>query len=323
MKAIRVHAFGGPEVLTLEDVPEPKAGPGQVVVRVKAVGVNPVDVSIRNGAYKNVVPPYIPGSDAAGIVEAAGDGVTHVKAGDRVFITGTTSPGFTGAYAELALSRAGQVHPLPSTLTFPQGAAIHVPYGTAYRSLVQRARGQANETLFVHGASGGVGIASVQLGRALGLRVIGTAGTGKGRELVLKEGAHHALDHKNPAYLTQLTALTDGKGPDIILEMASHHNLGKDLTVLAKYGRIVIIGCRGPVEINPREAMMRDAAILGMHLGNPTEAEAASIWAGLAAGFTNGTLKPVIGKELPLSDAATAQKAVMEQNAYGKIVLIP
>jgi NADPH2:quinone reductase len=323
MKAIRVHAFGGPEVLKLEDVPAPQAGPGLVLVRVKAVGVNPVDVTIRNGAYKNVTPPYIPGSDAAGVVEAAGDGVAHVKAGDRVFITGTTSPSFTGAYAEFALSKAAQVHPLPSTLTFPQGAAIYVPYGTAYRSLVQRAKGQANETVFVHGASGGVGIASVQIGRALGLRVIGTASTEKGRELVLREGAHHALDHKDPAYLEKLTALTGGKGPDIILEMASHHNLGKDLSVLAKYGRIVIIGCRGPVEINPREAMMRDAVIMGMHLGNPTETESAAIWAGLAAGFTNGTLRPVIGRELPLAEAAQAQKAVMEQTAYGKIILVP
>jgi len=323
MKTIRVHAFGGPEVLALEDVPRPEAGPGLVLVRVKAVGVNPVDVTIRNGAYKNVVPPYIPGSDAAGVVEAAGDGVTHVKAGDRVFITGTTSPSFTGAYAEFALSRGGQVHPLPSTLTFPQGAAIYIPYGTAYRSLVQRAKGQANETVFVHGASGGVGIASVQLGRALGLRVIGTASTDKGRQLVLKEGAHHVLDHKDPGYLQKLTELTGGKGPDIILEMASHHNLGKDLTVLAKYGRIVIIGCRGPVEINPRDAMMRDAVIMGMHLGNPTESEAAAIWAGLSAGFTNGTLRPVIGRELPLAEAAQAQKAVMEQTAYGKIILVP
>ena len=323
MKAIRVHAFGGPEVLKLEDVPEPKAGPGLVVVRVKAVGVNPVDVSIRNGAYKNVVPPYIPGSDAAGVVEAVGDGVAHVKAGDRVFITGTTSPSFTGAYAELALSRAGQVHPLPPTLSFPQGAAIYVPYGTAYRSIVQRAKAQAGETVFVHGASGGVGVASVQIARALGCRVIGTASTDKGRDLVLKEGAHHVLDHKAPDYLAKLTELTGGKGPDVILEMASHHNLGKDLTVLAKFGRIVIIGCRGPVEINPREAMMRDAVIMGMHLGNPTEAEAASIWAGLAAGFTNGTLRPVIGQELPLADAAKAQKAVMEQTAYGKIILAP
>lgn len=323
MKAIRVHRFGGPEVLQFEDAPRPDPDPDQVLVRVKAVGVNPVDVSIRNGAYKNVTPPYIPGSDAAGLVEATGDGVAHVKAGDRVFITGTTSPSFTGAYAEFALCRAAQVHPLPAPLTFAQGAAIYVPYGTAYRSLIQRARAQAGETVFVHGASGGVGIASVQIGRALGLRVIGTASTDAGRELVLKEGAHHVLDHKAPDYLQKLTALTDGRGPEIILEMASHHNLGKDLGVVAKYGRIVVIGCRGPVEINPRDAMLRDAAILGMHLGNPTETEAAAIWAGLAAGFTNGTLRPVIGKELPLKDAAQAQKTVMEQTAYGKIVLIP
>jgi len=323
MKAIRVHSFGGPEVLRLEDIAEPQAGPGQVLVRVKAVGVNPVDVSIRNGAYKNVVPPYIPGSDAAGVVEAAGDGVAGVRPGDRVFLTGTTSPGFTGAYAEFALSRAGQVHPLPERLTFPQGAAIYVPYGTAYRSLVQRAKARAGETVFVHGASGGVGIASVQIGRALGLRVIGTASTDRGRELVLKEGAHHVLDHKDPGYLQKLTALTDGKGPDIILEMASHLNLGKDLTVIAKFGRIVIIGCRGPVEINPRDAMLRDAVLLGMHLGNPTETEAAAIWAGLEAGFANGTFRPVIGRELPLAEAAQAQKAVMEQSAYGKIILVP
>jgi len=324
MKAIRAHQFGGPDVLKLEDVPEPKAGPGQVVVRAKAVGVNPVDVSIRSGAYSKVVqPPYTPGSDAAGVVESVGDGVKHVKAGDRVFITGTTSPSFTGACAELVLSRAGQVHPLPAGLTFPQGAAIYVPYGTAYRSLVQRARAQANETLLVHGGSGGVGVAAIQLARSLGLRVIGTGGTERGRELVLREGAHHVLDHKAPDYLEKLTTLTEGRGPDIILEMASHLNLGKDLTVLAKFGRIVVIGCRGPVEINPREAMMRDAAILGMHLGNPTDAEAAAIWAGLGAGFANGTLRPVIGRELPLKDAAQAQVAVMEPGSYGKIVLIP
>src|SRR5258706_3279106 len=196
MKAIRVHEFGGPQVLKLEDVPDPKAGPDQVVVGGKAVGVNPVDTSIRTGAYSKVVQlPYTPGSDAAGLVGAVGDGVKHVKPGDRVFITGTTSPSFTGAYAELALCRAAQVHPLPAPLSFPQGAAIYVPYGTAYRSLVQRARAQAGETVFVHGASGGVGIASVQLARAMGLRVIGSAGTDKGRELELQQGAQHVLDH--------------------------------------------------------------------------------------------------------------------------------
>jgi len=324
MKSIRVHEYGGPQVLKLEDVPEPRAGAGQVVVRVKAVGVNPVDVSIRTGAYSKILTlPYSPGSDAAGLVETVGDGVTHVKPGDRVFITGTTSPGFTGAYAELALSRAAQVHPLPDPLTFAQGAAIHIPYGTAWRSLFQRANGRPGETVLVHGATGGVGVAAVQIARAHGFRVIGTGGTDRGRELVRQQGAHHVLDHKAPDYLDKLTGLTDGRGVDIILEMAAHVNLAKDLTVVAKGGRIVVIGSRGPVEINPRDAMMRDAAILGMHLSNPTESEAASIWAGLRAGFANGTLKPVVGREMPLRDAAQAQQAVMEQSAYGKIVLIP
>jgi len=324
MKAIRVHDYGGPQVLRLEDVPEPKAGPGQVVVRVKAVGVNPVDVSIRTGAYSKILTlPYTPGSDAAGLVDAVGDGVTHVKPGDRVFITGTTSPGFTGAYAEVALSRAAQVHPLPDALTFAQGAAIYIPYGTAWRSLFQRANGRPGETVLVHGATGGVGVAAVQIARAHGFRVIGTGGTDAGRELVRRQGAHHVLDHKSPDYLDKLPALTAGRGVDIILEMASHLNLAKDLTVVAKGGRIVVIGCRGPIEIHPREAMMRDAAILGMHLSNPTESEAASIWAGVGAGLANGTLQPVVGREMPLRDAALAQQAVMEQSAYGKIVLIP
>jgi NADPH:quinone reductase len=322
MRALRVHEYGGPQVLRIEDLPEPKVGPGQVVVRVQAVGVNPVDVSIRNGAYAKIVSlPYTPGSDAAGLVHAVGDGVAHVKPGDRVFITGTTSPSFTGAGAEFALSRASQVHPLPDALSFAQGAAIFIPYGTAWRSLIQRAKGQPGESVLVHGASGGVGVAATQIARAQGFRVIGSAGTDKGRELVLQQGAHHVLDHKAPDYLDKLLAITDGRGVDIILEMASHVNLGKDLTVVAKGGRIVVIGCRGPVEINPRDAMMRDAAILGMHLGNPTEAEMASIWAGLGAGFANGTLKPVVGREMPLQEAAKAQQAVMEQSAYGKIVL--
>jgi NADPH2:quinone reductase len=324
MKAIRVRDFGDPGVLRLEEMPEPDAGPGLVVVRLRAIGVNPVDVSIRKGQYgKAITPPYTPGSDAAGVVERVGGGVETVKPGDRVFLTGTTSPGFTGAYAELALCRAAQVHPLPDPLTFPQGAAIHIPYGTAYRALVQRAKGQPGEWVFVHGASGGVGVAAVQLAKARGFRVIGSAGTAKGRDLALREGATHVVDHHANGYLEQVARLTEGKGPDIILEMASHLNLAKDLSIIARYGRIVVIGCRGPIEIHPRETMIRDASILGMHLSNPTPREFEEIWSALGAGFANGTLRPVVGREFPLREAARAQEAVMEPGSYGKIVLIP
>jgi NADPH2:quinone reductase len=322
MKALRVDEFGPPSVLKIEERPDPVPGPGEVLVAVKAVGVNPVDTYIRSGAYAKVVqPPYTPHSDAAGTVAAVGTGVSRHKPGDRVFITGTTSPGFSGAGAELALCREVQVHPLPAALGFAQGAAIYVPYGTAWRALHQRAQGRPGETVLVHGASGGVGTAAVQIARAGGFTVIGSAGTEKGRALVQAQGAHHALDHADPGYLDRLLALTGGRGVDVILEMASHFNLAKDLTVLAKRGRVVVIGCRGPIEIHPRELMSRDAAVLGMHLAAATEEESASIWAALEAGFGNGTLKPVVGREFPFEQAAGAHEAVLAPGSYGKIVL--
>ena len=320
MKAIRVHEFGGPEVMRLEEVPDPNPGQGQLLVRVKATGVNPVDTYIRSGAYAAKPQlPYTPGADAAGVVEAVGAGVTGVVAGDRVYTVQTLS----GAYAELALCDRSQVKPLPANVSFAQGAGISVPYGTAYRALFQRAHATPGEIVLVHGASGGVGTAGVQLARASGMTVIGTAGTDKGRQLVKEQGAHHVLDHSAAGYLDQVVRLSGGRGVDVVLEMLSNVNLDKDLTVLAKFGRIVVIGCRGTVEINPRAAMGKDAAILGMILFNATAVEMESIHAGLFAGLANGTLRPVVGKELPLKEAPKAHVDVMAPGAHGKIVLVP
>jgi len=319
MKSIRVKEFGAPEVMKLEDVADLQPGAGQVVVRVKAAGVNPVDNYIRTGTYA-IKPalPYTPGSDAAGIVEAVGKDVAGVKAGDRVYVAGS----ITGAYAEQTLAEAWQVHPLPAGVTFTQGAGINVPYATAYRALFQIAHVQAGETVFIHGATGGVGVAAVQLARAAGLNVIGSGGTERGRELAAVQGAHHVLDHHATGYLDELTKLTGGRGPDVILEMLANQNLAKDLTVLAPKGRVVVIGNRGNIEINPREIMRRDAAVLGMVLFNASRQELASIHAGIVAGLENGSLRPVVGKEIPLADAPQAHKAVMEPGAHGKIVLI-
>lgn len=320
MKSIRVHQFGGPEVLRLEEIPKPQPGPGQVLLRVHAVGVNPVETYIRAGTYAakpNL--PYTPGSDAAGVVESVGEGVKSFKAGDRVYIGGS----LTGAYAEYAVCETAQVHLLPENISFKQGAGVNTPYATAFRALFQRAKAVAGETVLVHGATGGVGIASVQLARAAGLNVIGTGGTENGRKLVLEQGAHHVLDHRAPDYLKQLHELTGGHGVDVIVEMLSNVNLGKDLTVLAKNGRVAVVGSRGSVEINPRDAMSRDAAILGVMLGNTPPKDLASIHAALFAGLQDGTLRPVVGKELPLAEAAAAHKDVMEPGAHGKIVLVP
>jgi NADPH:quinone reductase len=320
MKAIRVHEFGGPEVLKLEEVSNPSAAPGQVVIGVKAAGVNPVDTYIRAGTYAfKPSLPYTPGMDAAGVVEAVGQGVTRVKEGDRAYIAGT----LTGAYAAKTACAETQVHRLPAKISFAQGAGVNVPYATAYRALFQIGQACAGETIFVHGASGGVGIAAVQLGRAAGLSVIGTAGSAKGRELASREGAHHVLDHTAPGYLDQLRSLTGGRGADIILEMLANVNLGKDLPLLAARGRVVVVGSRGPVEINPRDLMGRDASIRAMSLLVAPADELAGIHAAIYAGLENGTLRPVVGQEIPLAEAARAHKTVMEAGAHGKIVLIP
>lgn len=318
MRAIRVAQFGEPEVLRIEEVADPKPAPGQVVVRLRAVGVNPAETYIRSGKYA-LLPalPYTPGVDGAGEVEAVGAGAPF-RPGDRVFVAGSLS----GTYAEKALCEAGQVQPLPASLSFAQGAALGIPYATAWCAMVQRARMTAGERVLVHGASGGVGIAAVQIARAQGCVVVGTAGSEEGRRLVAAQGAHHVVDHGDPKHLEDAAAKAGGPF-DLIAEMLANANLGKDLGALARFGRVVVIGSRGPVEINPRDLMSRDASVLGMILWNISDAERASLWAGLRAGLEAGTLRPVVFREYPLAQAAAAHRDILGTKVAGKIVLVP
>ena len=318
MKAIRVKEFGAPEVLQLEEVPTPQPGPGEVLVRIHATGINPVETYIRAGTYARLPSlPYTPGNDGAGVIEQVGAGVSEFKAGDRVYTSGSLS----GTYAEFALCKKEQVHPLPPNVSFAQGAAMGTPYATAYRGLLQRGEAKPGETVLVHGASGGVGTAAVQLARAHGLRVFGSAGSDEGLQLALEQGADEVFDHRLSDHFDQIMEATGKEGVDVIIELLANVNLGKDLTILAKGGRVVIIGSRGPVEINPRDTMQREADIRGMILPNTPPAQMASIHTALVAGLANGTLRPVIGKEFPLSEATQAHCRVMESGALGKIVL--
>ncbi|HEX9078359.1 MAG TPA: NADPH:quinone reductase [Desulfuromonadaceae bacterium] len=320
MKAIRVNEFGPPEVMRLEEVPDPSPGAGQVVVKVAAAGVNPVDTYIRSGVYRpDLKLPYTPGQDGAGVIAAVGPDVSHRKVGERVYVARSIS----GTYAEQVVCKEFQTYPLPEGISFDQGAAIGVPYGAAFRALFQRAHALPGETVLVHGASGGVGIAAVQLARAAGLTVIGTAGYKEGMALVEAQGAHHVLNHHSPGYLDRLSELTCGKGVDIILEMLANVNLDKDLGAVATGGRIVVIGSRGRIEIDPRGAMGKEASILGMTMFNASEKELASMHAAFAAGLANATLRPVVSREIPLTEAATAHHAVIEASTLGKIVLVP
>jgi NADPH2:quinone reductase len=323
MKAIRVHAFGGPEVLKLEEVPDPKAGPGEVVVRVRAAGVNPVDAYMHTGTYVRTPPlPYTPGQDGAGDVESVGAGVAAFKPGDRVYIAGVGSTvAGAGTYAERALCVPSQLHHLPARASFGQGAALGVPYCTAYFALFERAKAKPAQTVLVHGATGGVGIAAVELAHARGITVIGTGGTDAGLAAARERGADVVVNHRTATYTDDIMRATGGRGVDVIIEMAAHINLDRDLSLLAKHGTVVVVGNRGRTEIDARQAMGRNAAILGMTLFNATESDLAEIHAALVAGLTNGTLSPVVGREIPLADAARAHAAVMEPGALGKTVL--
>jgi NADPH2:quinone reductase len=324
MKAIRVHEFGGPAVLKIEQTPDPKAGPGDVVVRVRAAGVNPVDAYILSGTYpRKPALPYTPGQDGAGEIHSVGADVKDFKAGDRVYICGVgTSAAGAGTYAELALCSPSQLHHLPARVSFGQGAALGVPYCTAYRALFQRADAKPGETVLVHGATGGVGIATVELAHGRGLTVIGSGGTDAGLAAAREHGADVVVNHRAPAYTDEIMRATGGLGVNLIIEMAAHINLDRDLSLLAKHGRVVVIGNRGRTEIDARQAMGRDAAILGMTLFNVSDAEFVEIHAALISGLANGTLNPVVGRDIPLAEAARAHEAVMEPGALGKIVLV-
>jgi NADPH2:quinone reductase len=275
---------------------------------------------MRNGTYA-IKPalPYTPGGEAAGVVDSVGEGVTKFKTGDRVYV----GHPITGTYAECTLALESHLHRLPDRITFDQGAGIYVACGTAYHALYHHAKARASETLLVHGASGGVGIAAVQLAHAMGMTVIGTAGSEKGLELVRSEGAQFAFNHHTAGYTDDILKATNGRGVDVILEMLANVNLAADLKLLARYGRVIIIGSRGDISITPRDLMSRTASVRGFTLWGITEAEEADVHAGLYAALENGTVRPVVGKKIPLAEAVRAHKEILENGAQGKIILIP
>lgn len=320
MKAIVVNEFGSPEVMKIEEIAIPVATNTQVLVRVHAIGVNPVETYIRSGNYPAVPPlPYTPGKDAAGVVESVGENVTKFKPGDRVY----TANSISGTYAEYTLCDEIDLGHLPEKVTFEQGAGIWTPYATSYRALFQKARTKAGETVLIHGASGGVGIAAVQWAKNAGLKVLGTASSDEGKTLVANQGAAAVFDHSQDGYLTEILDATEGRGVDVIIEMLANVNLQKDFEVLAMFGRICVVGNRGSLDFNPRVIMGKDATVTGMALFNAPQTAFDEIHAAIFDGLTANYLRPVISKTFPLSEAATAHHEVIEGKSAGKIVLLP
>jgi len=315
--------------MKLEEAPTPEPFGTQILVRVAAAGVNPVDTYLRSGNHAHAPKlPYTPGKDAAGVVEKVGESVTRFKDGDRVY----TADSQTGTYAEFALCEESQLGRLPDNVSFEEGAGIWTPYATAYRALFQKARAVAGETVLVHGASGGVGIAAVQWAKNAGLRVIGTAGSEEGKELVGQQGADLVVDHLSSesgqggdaASLPEaILEFTGRKGVDVVIEMLANANLQKDFDVLAMFGRITVVGNRGSLEFTPRVAMTKDATIYGMSLFNSSQQDRDEIHQAIFDGLSKGFLKPVIRNAISLSEASRSHREVIESKSFGKIVLVP
>lgn len=320
MRAIRVSQFGGPEVLKLEDkVPIPVPNDNQLLVKVYAAGVNPVDTYVRTGTYA-IKPalPYTPGNDVAGIVESVGKGVQSFKEGDRVFAFRAAS----GGYAEFCVTDEEVTQPLSENLTFEQGASLGIPYYTAYRALVIQGQARPGETVLIHGASGAVGLACVQFACSRGLRIIGTAGSAPGIDLIKENGADFAFNHKSENYVQQIMDATNGEGPDLIIEMLANVNLEKDLAMVKKRGRIVNVGSRGSIEITPRYTMGKECTITGVMLMNSSPSDWKEAHAAIQSGMEAGWIKPHIGKEYSLAQAADAHNDVINNSgAQGKLVI--
>jgi NADPH2:quinone reductase len=325
MQGIQVSEFGGAEVLRYRTLPVPEPGAGQVRVRMHAIGVNPADTYIRTGTYAFFTPelPYTPGFDGAGVVDAVGAGVGEVAPGDRVFVGALGTRGCSGTYADLAVVDAAAVHPLPSTLSYGQGAAVGIPCVTAWRALFQKARLQPGETVLIHGASGGVGVPATQLANDAGAVVIGTAGSAEGAEVIRRAGADQVLDHSTAGYLDELSGITGGRGVSVVVEMLADVNLERDLEVLAVGGRVVIVGSRGRLDFTPRLTMLKEATVMGTALWNASQAETASALAAVAAKLRTGAVRPVVGEELSLREAAAAHRRILEPGARGKLILGP
>lgn len=320
MKAIVVRDFGQPEVMKVEEVDTPEPTGTQVLVKIEAAGVNPVDTYLRTGLHAHAPKlPYTPGKDGAGVVESVGSEVSRLKPGDRVYTAGSIS----GTYAEYSLCDESHLGLLPDNVEFEAGAGVWTPYATAYRALFQKADAKPGETVLIHGASGGVGLAALQWAKNAGLTVIGTASSEEGRELILSEGADAAFDHSDEDHLGDIHEHTGGKGVDIIVEMLANVNLERDFEALGMFGRIVVVGNRGSIEFTPRQAMTKDATIYGMSLFNAPREKLAEIHEKIAQGLKAGYLKPVVAKKFPLADAPLAHTEIIESKASGKIVLVP
>jgi len=322
MKAVLCKQYGPPDTLTFEELPSPKAGPGEVVVAVKAASVNFPDVLIIQNKYQFKPPlPFSPGSELAGVVKEVGAGVTNVKAGDKV-IAFTTY----GAFAEEVKTEAGRLLPLPEGMDFASGAAFLLTYGTSDHALRDRGAVKAGETLLVLGAAGGVGLAAIEIGKALGARVIACASSEEKLAVCRSHGADAGIDYAKQDLRERIKALTEGRGVDVVYDPVGGPYTEPAFRSLAWRGRLLVVGfAAGEIPKLPLNlALLKGASVVGVFWGDFTRREPGEFAASvrqLGAWFGEGKLHPHVSQTLPLHKAAEALKLMAARQVKGKLVL--
>ena len=306
MKAIVIHSYGGPEVLKYEDAPQPEPKEDEILIRVIAASVNPVDVGIRSGKYADYFHtklPLIPGVDAAGVVEKVGANVTKFKTGDPVYAFFTLAN--EGGYAQFVIAKENELAPKPKSLTYEEAAAVPAVGSTAWQALVDGADLTSGQTVLIHGGSGGVGHCAIQIAKARGARVIATASTAN-QEFLIKLGADQAIDYTKTKFEDVV------KDVDVVLDAVGGETLRRSYGVVKKGGVIVTIAGE------PDEAALKQHDIRGVSLEAVPKA---NVLEDLTKLIDAGKLKPVVSKTFALAEAAKAQDAIATRHTRGKIVL--
>ncbi len=322
MKALLCKQHGLPDTLVYEDTADPVPGPGQVVVDMHAAGANFPDVLIIQNKYQfKPALPFSPGSELAGIVSAVGDGVGHIKVGDRVI----ASSGH-GAFAEKVLVQAARIIPLPEGVSFEVGAAFTLTYGTSYHAIKDRAALKAGETMLVLGAAGGVGLAAIEIGKALGARVIAAASSDEKLAVCKDHGADDTINYATEDLRERLKALTNGEGPDVIYDPVGGQYAEPAFRSIAWRGRYLVIGfANGEIPKLPLNlALLKGASIVGVFWGNFVAREHKNFQQDLRELFAlvkDGKLRPHISARYPPAQGARALNDLMNRKATGKIVV--
>ncbi|MBI4592815.1 MAG: NADPH:quinone oxidoreductase family protein [Candidatus Rokubacteria bacterium] len=324
MKAMIARAWGGPASLEYADVPDPVPGPGEVLIEVRAAACNFPDILMTQGKYQVKPPlPFSPGLEAAGVVRAVADGGREFRVGQRVFAV----PRW-GAYAEAVAVPAARTYALPDFMSFEEGAAFGLVYQTAWCALVERAALRAGETLLVHGAAGGVGLAAVQLGRALGARVLATAGSAEKLDVARAAGADVGMNYRTEEWIERVKSETQGRGADVIYDPVGGDIFDGSTRCVAFKGRILVIGFAGGriADVATNRVLLKNISVVGVYWGlyNEREPETVRAWMReLLALVEAGKLRPVIFKPFALRDAPRALAALAARESYGKVVLVP